>query len=260
MLKISKLFVFVICAGLVISSCKKKENNTEEPSSTTTGSSSTPTVAPETHYIPTDYNDANGMLTVVTNVTKQTTPTSSSSMFSYYGAAKFTTTPNDFTIMVDAGLVSINSSSCTQSWDYSYSNLSIYTFSTPVATWSVAGTPTIGAFSYSLTTPVINTSSATIVVNKASGYAFNFGNIANKDSVTVLIKTPWSSTVTASTVEKKYLYSAGSASFSPAELSALPTGTCDLVIRCSKYAKDTVAGKYFYFINNLYFTQNVIVN
>lgn len=260
MLKLSKLSCLAICFAIVFTSCKKKENTTEEPAPTTTGSTTTPTVAPETHYIPADFNDANGMLVITKSVTKQTTASSSSESSSNYGTAKFTTTPNNFTTMVDAGSVSVNASSFTQNPDYSYYNISTFLFSSPIATWSVAGTPTISAFTYSLATPIVTTPTTNITVNKASGFAFNFSSITNKDSISILIKTQFASTVTATTVEKKYLHSATSASFSPAELLALPTGTCDMVIKCKKYAKDTVSGKYFYFINNTVFTQNVIVN
>lgn len=260
MKKFIQLPFLVACLILTVVSCKKKEtNNTEEPPATT-GSTTTPTVTPETHFIPADFNDANGMLIVTKSITKQTTATSSSEFSSNYGSAKFTTTPNNFTTMVDGGFVSVNGSSFTQNPDYSYYNISTFLFPSSIATWSVAGTPTISAFTYSLATPIVTTPSTNITVNKASGFTFNFSSITNKDSISILIKTQFSSTITATTVEKKYLYSANSASFSPSELLALPTGTCDMVIKCNKYAKDTVSGKYFYFINNTVFTQNVIVN
>jgi len=251
----TKSFLCIALIALAFS-CKKKNDTNPEPNPT---SNPTPTV-PETHYIPMNYNDANGILTVSNLITKTTNGSSFSVSSSQMGIAKFTLVPNNFTSLVGAGSVSINSSLCTQYADSSYNNFNTFLNTTSDATWQVTGGANMPAFTYTSKTPTVTTGSGDIQVNKSVGFAFDFNNITNKDSVSVKIETTFSSTVTASTAEKRYLYSAGTASFSPAELSALPTGTLNLIVKCKKYAKDTVSGKYFYFVNNTQFTQNVIVN
>lgn len=251
-------FVLIFALATSIVSCKKK---TEDPEPTpVTTPEPTPT-APETHFIPTNYNDANGILYISNLITKSTSGSSSSVFSSLYANAKFTLVANNYTNLSSAGTVSVNTSACSlQMADSSYANFNNFLSGNPSATWKVSGNSMIPAFNFAVKTPTVETSNTTIQITKSAGYAFNFSNITNKDSVSVYITTPFTSTVTVSTVEKKYLYSAGSASFSPAELAALPTGTCNLVVKCNKYHKDTVAGKYFYFNNFTQFTQNVIVN
>jgi len=246
----------IIAVLAIIFACKKKEDNNPEPSPTP---EPTPTI-PETHYIPANYNDAHGILTVSNLITKTTTGSSSSVVSSQMGIAKFTLVPNNFTSMVGAGAVSVNSSVCTQYADSSYNNFNSFLMSTSNAAWQATGGANIPAFTFTSKTPTVTTGPGDIQVNKTAGFTFDFSNITNKDSVSIKIETSFSSTITASTIEKRYLYSAGSASFSPSELSGLPTGTLNMVVKCKKYAKDTVSGKYFYFVNNTQFTQNVIVN
>lgn len=249
-------FVIISALATTILSCKKKADSVPTPVTTP---EPTP-IAPETHFIPTNYYDANGILYISNLITKTTTGTSASVFSSLYSNAKFTLVANTYTNLSSAGTVSINTSACSLQSDSSYSNFSNFLSGIPAATWKVSGNSMIPAINFAVKTPTVETANTIIQINKSAGYAFNFSNINNKDSVSVYITTPFTSSVTVSTVEKKYLYSAGSASFSPSELAALPTGTCNLVVKCNKYYKDTVAGKYFYFNNFTQFTQNVIVN
>lgn len=251
----SKLLM-VMAISILTVACKKKSNNETSP---TPEPEPTP-VIPETHFIPANFNDANGILYIGNLITKTTTSSSFSIFSSLYANAKFTLAANNFTNMSSAGTLSINTSVCSLQTDSFYTNFSNFLSGNTNATWKVSGNSMIPAFNFAVKTPTIETSNTTIQINKSAGYVFSFSNITNKDSVSIYITTPFSSTITASTVEKKYLYSAGSASFSPSELAALPTGTCNLVVKCNKFYKDTVSGKYFYFNNFTQFTQNVIVN
>lgn len=257
MKRVSVKLAFVCALTLIAVSCKKKSNNESSPEASPEPS---PAPVPETHFIPAGYSDANGILAITNLITKTTNGTSTSIFSSLFANAKFTTVPNNFTAMVGAGTLSVNTSAFTQNSDSSYSNYTNFLGGNPSATWKVSGSTQIPAFNFAVKTPTVVTANSTIQVTKSAGFSFNFSNITNKDSVTVIITTPFTSTITASTPEKRYLYSAGSASFSPSDLAALPTGTCNLLVKSMKYAKDTVGGKYFYFINLTQFTQNVIVN
>lgn len=256
MKKVKSKLVMVMAISVLTVACKKKTNNDTTPTPDPTPS---PVVA-ETHFIPANFNDANGILYISNLITKTTTSSSFSIFSSLYGQARFTLVPNNFSAMSSAGTVSVNTSVCSQQTDSSYTTFSNFLSGNPNAAWKVSGNSLMPALNFSVKTPTVETGNTTIQVTKSAGYVFNFSNITNKDCVSVYITTPFSSSVTVSTIEKKYLYSAGSASFSPSELAALPTGTCNLVVKCNKYYKDTVGGKYFYFNNFTQFTQNVMVN